>query len=279
MDRGKIMRPTTIFCGLIAGLVFAGAAGAGPVSVRWESEGAGLQNTSATFTAGGQVETFDEQATGTDRTFSASFGAGYSGTYTGAQINPADQWGGSLGAGNYAVALGAGATYTLDLSASTLPVTYFGYWLSALDGGNQVQFYGTENGVQNQLLFTFTPQNVVASINARIDSLPPAEQDAAKADYYGNPNASFTGQDGAEPFVFIDFFANPGTTFSKIVFTEVPPFGGGYESDNHTVGEWKTQGTGTAVPVPEPATWTLAILGFAFIGGTLRLRGRVARTA
>lgn len=257
---------TKLMVGVVSIMAFAGAAAASPTppfTIRWESETPGMQTTSATFTAGGQVETLDEQATGTNQTFTSSFGAGYSGTYKGAQILPADQYGGAGGTGNYAVALGNNATYTLDLSASTLPVTYFGYWLSALDVGNQVSFYGAGN----KLLFRFTPQNVIASIDAQPD--PGA--------YYGNPNPPYAGKDSGEPFVFVDFFASPGVTFDKIVFSEVN-FGGGYESDNHTVGEWLTQGTGTLVPLPapEPATWVLALVGFGLIGGALRRRTNAA---
>ena len=118
------------------------------------------------------------------------------------------------------------------------------------------------------MLFTFTPKNVIASINAQPD--PSA--------YYGNPNAAFLHQDSGEPFVFLDFFASSGVTFDKIVFSEVNS-GGGYESDNHTVGEWKTQGTGTVVPVPEPATWGLMLLGVAGVGGAMRLRRQAALSA
>ncbi len=260
--------PIKFLLGLTASITLAGAASAGPFTVRWESETPGLQNTTATFTAGGKVETFDEQTAmpGETQNITGNFGPGYTGTYTGVQILPADQYGGAGGVGNYAVALGNGATYTLDLSQSTEPVTYFGYWLSALDKGNQVSFYGPSD----QLLFTFTPQNVIASIDAQ----------PHPSDYYGNPNAKFLGQDSSEPFVFVDFFASKGVTFDKVVFSEVNS-GGGYESDNHTVGEWQTQGTGTLVPssVPEPAAWALMLLGAVGIGGSLRLRRRAILAA
>jgi hypothetical protein len=254
---------------LMASTAFSGAAFASPApfTVRWESEVPGSQFTTATFTAGGAVETFNEQLAepGVRQSFAGNFGPGYSGNYRGVQILPADQYGGSGGVGNYAVALNSGSTYSLDFSQSTDPVTYFGYWLSALDAGNRVSFFGPHN----KLLFTFTPQDVINSINAQPNA----------SDYYGNPNGNFLGQDSGEPFVFVDFFADPGVTFSKVVFNEVN-FGGGYESDNHTVGEWLTQGTGTLVtitpaPAPEPAAWALMIAGFGLIGAAMRRRSSV----
>jgi MYXO-CTERM domain-containing protein len=270
--QGIAMRkPLLIPLALIASMAVAGAAFAGPApfTVRWESEVPGSQFTTATFTAGGAVETFNEQLAepGVRQSFTGNFGSGYSGNYRGVQILPADQYGGSGGVGNYAVALNSGSTYTLDFSHSTDPVTYFGYWLSALDAGNRISFFGP----QNKLLFTFTPQDVINSINEQPNS----------SDYYGNPNGNFLGQDSGEPFVFVDFFADPGVTFTRVVFNEVN-FGGGYESDNHTVGEWLTQGTGTLVaitpaPAPEPATWALALVGFGLIGAALRRRPPVSQ--
>jgi hypothetical protein len=70
--------------------------------------------------------------------------------------------------------------------------------------------------------------------------------------------------------VFVNFFDTTGT-FSKIVFSEVDS-GGGYESDNQTVGHYVTMGEGTIVPLvysaaaPEPATWAMMLLGFAGLG-------------
>lgn len=98
------------------------------------------------------------------------------------------------------------------------------------------------------------------------------------SEYYGNPNTAFKGQDGGEPFIFLDFFSN-GRSFDKIVFSENPQ-AGGYESDNHTVGHFLTKGTGTVVPidpgsfpvVPEPATWAMMLAGFGLVGATVRRR-------
>lgn len=254
----------TIKAALIAAIfVIPASANATSFIVSYEAEAPGVQSTTATFSAGG-VETFNNVPAQTyPQSFSTDFGtsSAITGTYksesgSGVQINSADQYGGAGGTGNYIVSFPS-TPYSLTLSSNIKGgVNYFGYWLSALDPGNSVTFYG-DNG---QKLFTFNPQDVITAINKSSDpSL-----------YYGNPNSTFKGQDSGEPFVFVNFFDTNGT-FSKIEFSEVN-YGGGYESDNHTVGHYLTYGTGTVVPltlstgVPEPSTWAMMLLGFLGLG-------------
>ena len=157
-------------------------------------------------------------------------------------------------------------TLTSDIKGG---VNYFGYWLSALDAGNYVTFYGS-NG---QVLFTFDPQDVIDAI--KLSANPGL--------YYGNPNAPYKGKDSGEPFIFLNFFDTNGT-FSKVVFSEVN-YGGGYESDNHTVGHYLTTGQGTVVSlihsvtaVPEPSTWAMMLIGFVGLGvAGRRVRRRAPR--
>ncbi len=261
------MRLLTTAVGLAAFAYASAAAAVLPFDVRYESESVGIQNTTATFSVGG-VETFDTQALGYNSSFTTDFGTGgaISGTYTGAQILNADQYGGAGGNGQYAVTFGTGG-YALDLT-STIPggVNYFGYWLSALDHGNAVTFYS--HGHQ---LFTFNPQDVIDAVNAHADH----------ASYYGNPNANRLGQNSGEPYIFLNFFNDAGT-FDRVVFAENPQVGG-YESDNHTVGHFLTKGTGTGVPlsnpVPEPTTWALLFAGFGMVGFAARRRRNMATVA
>jgi hypothetical protein len=228
--------------------------------VSYEGEAAGVQNTTATFSVSG-VETFDNRGSW-QSSFTTDFGTSgaIKGTYAadsshGVQINSADQYGGAGGTGKYAVAFNY-SPYSLTLTSS---VNYFGYWLSALDAGNLVTFYNAGG----QKLFTFDPTDVLAAVHAS----------ATPSLYYGNPNAAFTGQNSGEPYIFLNFFDTNGS-FSKISFTEKQNFGGGYESDNHTVGHYLTMGQGTVIPlvtsvtaaVPEPATWAMMLLGFGCLG-------------
>ncbi len=254
--------------------------------VTYEGEAAGVQNTTATFSVGG-VENFETYSTyngtqdvstaitpgsnsyngaqATYHDFTTDFGTNGAilGTYTHVDVIPADQYGGAGGTGSYAVSFGdtRGEPYTLTFNT---PVNYFGYWLSALDPGNTASFYGS-NGA---LLFTFNASDVISAINS---SANPGE-------YYGNPNSAFRGQDGGEPYVFLNFFDTTGD-FTKVVFSEVNNGGAGYESDNHTVGDYLTMGQGTVVPLspaPEPATWSLMMAGVFGLGLALRRRRALA---
>lgn len=232
-------------------------------SISYESEAPGMQATTATFSAGG-VETFDSRTRAGGTSFATNFGtSAISGNYSNVDVIGADQYGGAGGSGQYAVTFSQSG-YMLDL-ASTVPggLNYFGYWLSALDRGNRVTFYSG-----NSVLFTFDPQDVINAVN--LSATPSA--------YYSNPNAAFAGQNSGEPYIFLNFF-NDGGSFDRIVFAENPQ-GGGYESDNHTVGRFLTKGTGTSVlitsgqvpGVPEPGTWAMLIAGFGVVGAASRRR-------
>ena len=275
------MTKTTAFVlALMASAAVASTANAAFV-VSYEGEAPGVENTTATFSVGG-VETFDSQTPyAYPNSFTTTFGTSgtggtINGTYTadtgnGVEVLPADQYGGAGGTGNYIVAF-SGTPYSLSL-ATDIPggVNYFGYWLSALDKGNFVTFYG-ESG---QKLFTFNPQDVIDTINTHADP----------SQYYGNPNTVnyLHGQNSSEPYVFVNFFDKDGS-FSKVSFSENG--GGGYESDNHTVGHYLTQGQGTTVTlnnsvsgVPETSTWAMMILGVGAIGAVLRRRRAPAASA
>ena len=271
---------------LAATLIVGGASGvaqnatAATFAVSFEGEAAGVQNTTATFSTEG-VETFNNLPAQTyPQSITTNFGTSgagstITGTYTagdgkGIQINSADQYGGAGGKGNYIVAF-PNTPYTLTLTSDIKGgVNYFGYWLSALDKGNFVTFYGD----QGQTLFTFNPQDVINAVNLS----------AKPSLYYGNPNSTYKGQDGGEPFIFVNFFDTTGS-FSKISFSEINN-GGGYESDNHTVGHYETMGQGTVITltnsvsgVPEPSTWAMLLLGFGGLGLAGYRRSRKAEAA
>ncbi len=223
-------------------------------------EAAGVQNTTASFTTFG-VETFESRATGGAANFTTDFGTGGAivATYTGGRIDAANQYGSAAGSGNHIV------TFTnldpIEISfTTTLPegLTYFGYWLSALDGQNRLDFYNGDN-----LLASVTPGDVQSNIGACPNS------------YCGNPNPPFLGQNGGEIYAFLNVYFTDGDNYDRILIYQNSGTGG-YESDNHTVGFFTAPGGGT---VPEPATWTMLIAGFGLIGLAARRRRQASVTA
>lgn len=271
-----------LLAGALAAASMAHAATNFTVSYQIEQPGAQSatgESTSTTFSkVDGQsafgVETFTGLKAGV-QSFSTDFGTGglITGAYSNVQINNADQYGGAGGAGQYPVAF-PNTPYQLTLTTSkgVGGVNYFGFWLSALDPGNYVTFY---NGSKE--VFQFRPIDLIDALKAAPDS----------SAYYGNPNPNRKGQDGGEPFAFVNFY-DTGATFNKVVFQEVN-YGGGYESDNHTVGHYIGAPTGKVIALPassqppvnaplpvsgapEPGAWSTMILGIGLVGAMLRRR-------
>lgn len=265
MDSLRTFRPVARAMALIASVV-AGTAQADVIRVRYESELAGTQYSTATFSQMG-VETFETAQRGVHALDTDFGGSGWvRGYYDRVDVRKADQYGGSGGTGNYAVAF-RNTGYELRLQTEDgLGVDYFGYWLSALDANNIVTFYRGD-----ELLLTFKPEDMLAMVRGN-----PA--------YFGNPNPGLLGRNSGEPYAFVNFF-NVDGWFDRIVFSQSG--GGGYESDNHTVGRWLTEGSGTIVSnygaaglgspfrlnsVPLPGTAMLCGLALLGLGAVARRR-------
>ena len=174
-----------------------------------------------------------------------------SGTYSGTPlIYAANAYGGAGGTGYYpeifASTNGGTGSYSLTLSVSgNIPgVNYFGLWFSALDAGNQLQFYDGST-----LVYTFGPTQFMSLVGSC----------AGGNQYCGNPN---NGVDSGEQFAFLNFFDTTGY-FNEVVFTELDGYGGGFESDNHTVAYLNPPTpSGTVIgATPEPGSFALLSTG------------------
>ena len=206
-------------------------------------------------------ETFAPALVGGSTTFSTtlfnkgSMTGGIQGTYTTFTRSLANQYGGADGTTDHFATVSNGSyTLTLTTSGDVPGVNYFGLWFSALDSGNQLQFYQ-----DNTLLYTFTP----ALFRSLVGACPGGA-------FCGNPTAAFLGDDSGEQFAFLNFFYEGGDYFNKIVFTETTK--SGFESDNHTVAYLNPPvPSGTVIEdAPEPGSIVLVSLGAALVIGLKR---------
>ncbi len=180
-----------------------------------------------------------------------------SGRYSGTLgISGADLYGGAGGAGNYIVTFAASG-YTLDLRhGDSIPgLNYFGMQLSALDAGNMLEFRRN-----NETIYTYTPNMLIKSLGSCKDGNA----------YCGNPSEPT--QNAGQQYAFINFFDTNGY-FDQVRFQQIG--GGGFESDNHTVG-YRPPSSDTStrfafISVPEPIS--LGMLGTGLLClGVLRTR-------
>jgi hypothetical protein len=213
------------------------------------AEAPGVQSSQVT---GVTTMNFNSNAVGTYTTLSSPIG-----TYTspGLAIVAADAFGGANATQYMAIGAQSGtltATLTLNQSAAN----YFGLFWMAGDSQNNLEFFkGT----------TLVASLNIATITSYLTSNPA---------YYGNPN---NGQDTSEPFIYLNFYGQNGTTFNKIVFQNID-LSTGYETDNHSIatltGSYTPSGTPiTRIGAPEPSSWAIGIL-VATAAGWVAWRGR-----
>jgi len=166
---GKIARPalSAILGCMALSSIGIGSAKADAFSLSYEAPKVQNANTTALCAKAGAgpctigVENFDTRTT--NATFTTNFGTSgtFTGIYSAVQVNAADQYGGAGGTGKYPVAF-SNTPYNIALSTTLATgINYFGFWISALDAGNQVGFY--KNGV---LLYNFTPSTLIAAVGS-----------------------------------------------------------------------------------------------------------------
>lgn len=205
------------------------------------------------------------------------------GTFDQLYVIPANQYGGAPSAqqpkgSNYSVQ-GIGSPVKSTTLTLDTPSSYFGFYWSAGDASNMLQFYKGK-----ELVAQFTTKSLLGNL---------------PGDYYGNPLNRSTNK--GEPYAFINFYGDISTSWDTIVMTNASS--SGFESDNYTsrAQAWTAANDGaitgrpvvvvdgatvTAVTaVPEkwafsakapaaPAPPLYALLAFAVVVG---VRGRLGR--
>ncbi len=153
-------------------------------------------------------------------------------------------------------------------------MNYFGYWLSALDMGNQLEF------LRGGTVGTRSPQRNISSLPL-VPAHPPVNPDR------GNPNPPFLGDDATQPYAYVNFVDTSGF-FDEIEVTENPAIGKITKSDNHTVaycGDVQACISGKVVTTPEPSslvllgTGLLSLLALSLLAFEARSQRRALPTA
>ncbi len=148
-------------------------------------------------------------------------------------IPVADQFGGANGSGRYisnspASGPNSQSRYTISIDQDQ---EYFGFWWSAGDVGNTIEFFNDGASV-----FTFDTSDILGLIpNSSGSTITSIDGSTTynTPDFYGNPTTPFLGNNNGEPYAFVNFYADSGQAFDRIDLYQ-PDGGGQFESDNHT---------------------------------------------
>jgi hypothetical protein len=195
------------YAALIVVLAFGAANSAlGSVIVTY-TENPGIENSSL---SGVQVFDFNSLSTGV----STNVGWSGVGTFNQLYIKNADQYGGATDAthpnGTRYSVQGAGTSVSTSSLKLNQDSGYFGFWWSAGDRSNVLDFYN-----DGQLVAEFTTASLLGSLDSS---------------YKGNPRNR--NLDAGEPFAFINFYGDVNTHWDQIVFRNSTS--SGFESDNYT---------------------------------------------
>ncbi len=164
------------------------------------------------------------------------------GTFDQLYVIPANQYGGAPSekqpkGSNYSVQ-GIGSPVKASTLTLDTPSSYFGFYWSAGDSSNMLQFF---NG--KSLVAEFTTKSLLANL---------------PADYLGN--ALNKSQNRGEAYAFVNFYGDQATQWDKVVMTNSSS--SGFESDNYTsrVAAWSAKNdgaiTGRPIVVVEGTTVT-----------------------
>lgn len=228
---GFLRRPPSLSAVLVGAAALLSGFNVGAQTLGMYLSPPGEQNTTR---PGSTVETF----TGTAGPIAAagSFAVGaWSGATANVRLNNADQFGGADGTGTY-LALANANQVTVTLTGNR---KYVGFWWSAGNAGNTIEFYDDTNTLLAQ--FTTNSLTTLLSGGGNISAINGSSY--AKASYFGNPNPP-SGRNAAQPYGYINLILQGASvSFRTIIIKHAG--GGSFELDNLAVAD--------TVPVPD--TW------------------------
>ena len=227
------------------------------------------------------VQTTDVAGAITEDFEALSGSIGASGTWTvgdyvasSGSADTANKFGGAGGAGKY---LGVHTgPITVNLSTGR---QYVGFWWSAGDSSNVIEFYDQSDN----LLVSFDTASLVSFLSGGggVTALSGAVYN--KTDYFGNPNATYLGQNSSQPYAYVNLrLTGTATTFKKVVLK-----GSNFELDNLSINaaatpesSWVEYGQQTIsdpqanlANVPTLSEWaTMAMALLMALGAGLALR-------
>jgi hypothetical protein len=214
-----------------------------PASIIFTREAPGVQETSV---AGATTVNFDLLPVGPIGPYVSPVG-----TYSaGGTIAAPDTFGGAHQTPYIAVGAQSGALqFELMLSG---PRTYLGFYWAAGDALNRIDFYSGTT-----LEGTFSIGDIIPGL---------------AAGYFGNPN---TGQNPAEPYVYLNFTSSDlASRFDRVVFRN-STLASGFETDNHAIFDQIITPPGVnplGVENPEPSSYALMATGIAGLLALVRRR-------
>jgi hypothetical protein len=201
---------------------------------------------------GVSTENFESRTVGAFSNFtSATINGSYSLTSGTADIQANNVFGGFEEGNQLAVNPQTGRI-TLTLNE---PVAYFGFYFTAGDAANNIDLYDGTTLVKTfstGTLISMLPNNPTATIKAINGSTYQTQA------YYGQPS---TGSNASEAYAYLHFIANAGTTFNRVVLSQITTAGAIFENDNHSIRATAPVIPGTLVAIPEPDAVGLLALG------------------
>ena len=219
----------------------------------------GIQQSEFQGDEGYLTESFDSQTLGA-MPGSGSFAGGSYTTTGSSQILSFDRHGGAGGTGKFAF---TGSTGSIEVNLA--PTKYVGFWFSAGNEGNYVDFYdGTT------LLGTLATSNIVSIVGSKNNPNQVIAADGLSysgSAWYGNPNPDMPNSSLVDNSIFA--YVNAGLEDADVDFNRIVFRGQWFEFDNVT-----TSATYSLNPdVPKvPETSSCALIAVFFGSHLLRRR-------